>query len=175
MSNVLIGIIGVILFIGLALAGALFLGPRFQETSVTSKASAMVSMLKQTADAANLANVTEGRTPLTNDAVILTPGYLKTVPVNPSWIAQLQPNNYILKIRLDENIGPNSDNRGGTAPASYVVGVVGVGDDAVGRAVCQKIADQFNGGIIQTDVLKPTQEAGCAFMSGYFYIAWQRI
>ena len=44
MSNVLIGIIGVILFIGLALAGALFLGPRFQAATISSKASATVVM-----------------------------------------------------------------------------------------------------------------------------------
>jgi len=42
MSNVLIGIIGVILFIGLALAGALFLGPRFQESTNNSRGSAVI-------------------------------------------------------------------------------------------------------------------------------------
>ena len=175
MSNVLIGIIGVILFIGLALAGALFLGPRFQESSASSKASAMMSMLKQTADAANMANVTEGKPVLTNDSIVLTPGYLKSEIKNPTPIAQQQPSNYILKIRMDENIGPNPDNRGGTSPARYAVGVVGVGNDPVGRSVCQKIADQYTGGIIQDDVLTPQGQAGCAFMSGYFYTAWLRI
>ncbi len=60
MSNVLIGIIGVILFIGLALAGALFLGPRFQEATTNSKAAASVQIMKQIADAANLYTVQEG-------------------------------------------------------------------------------------------------------------------
>ena len=61
MSNVLIGIIGVILFIGLALAGALFLGPRFQEATVNSKASAQMAGLKQVADAVNMYRIQEGR------------------------------------------------------------------------------------------------------------------
>ena len=42
MSNVLIGIIGVILLIGLVLAGALFLGARFQAAADNSRASASV-------------------------------------------------------------------------------------------------------------------------------------
>ena len=57
MSNVLIGIIGVILFIGLALAGALFLGPRFQQSTNNSKASASVQAVSQVGNAANMANV----------------------------------------------------------------------------------------------------------------------
>lgn len=54
MSNVLIGIIGVILFIGLALAGALFLGPRFQDSTNNSKAAAVVQTMTQLANASNM-------------------------------------------------------------------------------------------------------------------------
>src|SRR3546814_19495658 len=61
MSNVLIGIIGVILFIGLALAGALFLGPRFQESTNNSRASASVQAVSQIASAATMFEVQEGR------------------------------------------------------------------------------------------------------------------
>ncbi len=60
MSNVLIGIIGVILFIGLALAGALFLGPRFQSASNDSKAAAMVQQLQQASDAAAMYTLNTG-------------------------------------------------------------------------------------------------------------------
>ena len=63
MSNVLIGIIGVILFIGLALAGALFLGPRFQESTNNSRASAAVQAVAQVASAANMYRVQEGTAP----------------------------------------------------------------------------------------------------------------
>src|SRR3546814_10920461 len=71
MSNVLIGIIGVILFIGLALAGALFLGPRFQESTNNSRASASVQAVSQIASAANMFEVQEGRiAAVTSDAVV---------------------------------------------------------------------------------------------------------
>lgn len=81
MSNVLIGIIGVILFIGLALAGALFLGVRFQESSSNSKASAAIQAAYQTASAYNMfaledggAHVTGG---LAEDDDLFVKGYLK--------------------------------------------------------------------------------------------------
>jgi hypothetical protein len=83
MSNVLIGIIGVILFIGLALAGALFLGPRFQESRNTSIASAQVAAMKQLSDAVNMYVVQEGKNDLPqNDGAFVTSlrsaGYLKS-------------------------------------------------------------------------------------------------
>ena len=71
MSSVLIGIIGVILFIGLALAGALFLGPRFQESSNTSKAAAATQAVQLVANAISLRNADSGQQMLaTNDATM---------------------------------------------------------------------------------------------------------
>ncbi len=86
MSNVLIGIIGVILFIGLALAGALFLGPRFQESTNNSRASAAVQAVSQVSSAINMYNVQEGRTYGTDTTGegLVTDGYLKSVPSNPT-------------------------------------------------------------------------------------------
>ena len=87
MSNVLIGIIGVILFIGLALAGALFLGPRFQESRNNSTASAQVAGMKQVADAIGLYRLNEGRDDLPRDsgtviATLTNAGYLKAPVVD---------------------------------------------------------------------------------------------
>ena len=96
MSNVLIGIIGVILFIGLALAGALFLGPRFQESTNNSRASAAVQAVSQVTNAINLYNVQEGKvvtdtdpakglvTSETSYTELVGGKYLKTVPSNPT-------------------------------------------------------------------------------------------
>jgi type II secretory pathway pseudopilin PulG len=90
MSNVLIGIIGVILFIGLALAGALFLGPRFQESTNNARASASVQAVSQVASAANMFEVQEGRTAqVISDATpdnddLVERNYLKSVPQNPT-------------------------------------------------------------------------------------------
>lgn len=80
MSNVLIGIIGVILFIGLALAGALFLGPRFQEATANSKAAAYVQAVKQVSDAVNMANIQNGTKAQVGTLSTLSPDYLKTIP-----------------------------------------------------------------------------------------------
>ncbi len=90
MSNVLIGIIGVILFIGLALAGALFLGPRFQESTNNSKAAAMVQAVSQVAHAANMYQLQEGKKIPDGSPTLLAPGYIKTIPVNSDWVSGLE-------------------------------------------------------------------------------------
>ena len=89
MSNVLIGIIGVILFIGLALAGALFLGQRFQDASVDSKAAAGVQAMAQMANAISLMQLDDGRPFKTGQSLVNNPdgpiarGYLKSLPRSP--------------------------------------------------------------------------------------------
>ena len=83
MSNVLIGIIGVILFIGLALAGALFLGPRFQSSSNNAKAAHVVSVLQQAAHAANMYRVDIGKEVFEGDEDAVGNGYMKSWPDNP--------------------------------------------------------------------------------------------
>lgn len=92
MSNVLIGIIGVILFIGLALAGALFLGDRFLGTKTDSEAARFIAEGAQIANAYELFGIQEGRYPdamgdgttSPSDAKIeqlVSSGYLKDIPV----------------------------------------------------------------------------------------------
>lgn len=106
MSNVLIGIIGVILFIGLALAAALFLGPQFQESTNNSRASAAVQAVSQVSNAANMYTVQEG-----HDAAAvadLTTGqYLKSVPSNITGGAApaLDTTNNIVSMDLDGTNG----------------------------------------------------------------------
>ena len=84
MSNVLIGIIGVILFIGLALAGALFLGPRFQEARISSKAATEMAQVSQYAQAVSLFQVQEGVRYMNSMKPRLVPAYLKVVPTSTS-------------------------------------------------------------------------------------------
>ena len=130
MSNVLIGIIGVILFIGLALAGALFLGPRFQEASSNSKASAVSTQLRQIASAINLKELDTGAVMLSSDAatniVGLSPGYLKSVMLNPV-----------------TGHGYNTADRFGTSSAERVDHVFTyVGNDSQARTICKAIERQ---------------------------------
>ena len=88
MSNVLIGIIGVILFIGLALAGALFLGERFAQSRNTSVASSTVQAVAQISNGINLYNAENGVAMMasTDPTVLTDPAakYLKSIPGNPT-------------------------------------------------------------------------------------------
>ena len=85
MVNVLVGIVGVILFIGLALAGAAFLGPKFTEAMVNSKAMAVSQLTSQITMALTMQRGDE-QVPVvakTNLVTLVPKGYLKDVPVNP--------------------------------------------------------------------------------------------
>jgi hypothetical protein len=131
MSNVLIGIIGVILFIGLALAGALFLGPRFQQATNNSKASASVQVVSQIVNAIEMYRVQEGNSyPAENITAssALIPGYLKSVPVNPM-------TGSVSHLGLDV---------GGAQRAGFPMAIVTIviGFDEKARAVCEAVQRQ---------------------------------
>lgn len=98
MSNVLIGIIGVILFIGLALAGALFLGDRFSNSRTQSEAARYMSEGSQISKAYEMFRLNEGTypdgEPTSTDAdyngadqerrkliQLRRTGYLKSIPI----------------------------------------------------------------------------------------------
>jgi type II secretory pathway pseudopilin PulG len=130
MSNVLIGIIGVILFIGLALAGALFLGPRFQEATITSRSSAVVQALSQVANAANMYQTQEGKALRatnysTNVQTLVDERYLKTRVSNPT--------------NGDPIITVDVAGYGRDLPIDHVYTTIGNGDDQVARAICKDI------------------------------------
>ena len=87
MSNVLIGIIGVILFIGLALAGALILGDDFRNAKSSTMSAQVVGQMQQVVSAVNMYQLKTGVTMLavnypTNIAT-LTPRFLKSPPKGP--------------------------------------------------------------------------------------------
>jgi hypothetical protein len=141
MSNVLIGIIGVILFIGLALAGALFLGPRFQEATINSKASAEISQVHQFASAISLFEVQEGEQYDTSKLSRLIPGYLKSLPVNTNGSNQAGYN--VL----------------GTTRLAYM----NLGYDGKDKAICEAIQRQLSGDPqvpVQSGDVVPSK-AGC--------------
>lgn len=87
MSNVLIGIIGVILFIGLALAGALILGDDFRSSRSSSMAAAVVSQMQQVTAAVNMYQLKTGQIMVSasypTNIATLTPRFLKSVPKGP--------------------------------------------------------------------------------------------
>jgi len=85
-SNLIIAIIGVALFVGIALGGALFLGPRFQDAQDNSTASAFVGAVSEVAAAANsYRGATEyaGGLDLATPSTLVSNGYMKTLPSDP--------------------------------------------------------------------------------------------
>ncbi len=159
MSNVLIGIIGVILFIGLALAGALFLGPRFQESTNNSRAAAVIQAVSQISNAANMYRVQEGRSVASNaniDTILRGEGYLKSVPANPA------SDVYVPLLATAGGV------RSSTQPADYVV--MQLTDNAA--AVCSAIAKKSGQALGADDAppeagtALPSVTSGCVRMTG---------
>lgn len=133
MSNVLIGIIGVILFIGLALAGALFLGPRFQEATSASKASSTIQAVQQTTNALRMFELQEGRNLsaanyITNMQTLITAGYLTAAPANG--------------VNAGGIITVNAQG-GGSGTTDHVY--TSLGDGTTARSVCAAIERQATG------------------------------
>jgi hypothetical protein len=158
MSNVLIGIIGVILFIGLALAGALFLGPRFQESTNNSRGSAAVQVVSQISSAANMYRVQEGKSIMSNANMtteLKDTNYLKSVPSNPT------SDIYVPLFSTATGV------RNATTPADYVV--MQLGDN--GSSVCAAIAKQSgqtlgaNDAPPEASTTLPSNPAGCVKMT----------
>jgi len=84
MSNVLVGIVGIILFIGLVLASATFFGPVVGESIDDAEAGGVVRVLTATSNAVVIRNremetITQGSA----DSSVLVPNYLDEAPINP--------------------------------------------------------------------------------------------
>ena len=129
MSNVLIGIIGVILFIGLALAGALFLGQRFQETRSNSVAAAQAQVAQQISHSVTLYAVNENGTvadgtDITSSNDLVTKGYLKSPPRDPAGLGtfqlRTQGSSRLVILGLQTKNGCDAYNRLANGP-SYVM------------------------------------------------------
>ncbi len=151
MSNVLIGIIGVILFIGLALAGALFLGPRFQEAQNSSKASAAVQNLSQVASAVQLWQLDKGQKfPSGTAETLVTSGFLKSVPTNSI------PSGGFFDTRSKE----------GTYVGDAYVVIAGLTPNEQTLKICAEINRQTTGSATIPTTEGPTTTSGCFYNGG---------
>lgn len=185
MSNVLIGIIGVILFIGLALAGALFLGEDFQNASSSAQGAALMSQIKQAADAAEMRRLKLGvsTTPSTSTE-FLVPRFLKVPARNPTPLAKGDPGNQRWHVTFNNNMIADGYYEPQWA-AKFVQAVIGPRDDATARAICLDIAQTYGQTEIENVVTTadPSGDAGCAltgadisyFPEGPQYVAYLRI
>jgi hypothetical protein len=171
MSNVLIGIIGVILFIGLALAGALILGDDFKSASSSSQAAAVVSQLQQTQSAIEMWRLKTGqRQIMTQDTSFLVPRFLKTRAVNASSYRNAGVP-YWNEVFLNNDIDANQDNEAKGYVARWAMVIMGISTDTKARDTCLAIEEgQGRTTIATTNV--PTNPVGCSLANGQYYTAY---
>jgi len=173
MSNVLIGIIGVILFIGLALAGALFLGDQFKKATARTNASIIIGQISQMTQALEMYRLKTGiAKPTCQTVEFLVPRFLKSVPVSPTVIAKTTTNSYMYVPQLNNDLitDATSAQAAGIA-ATYIT--TNLGSDVTARDACQVLADMQSGGL-QTVSVTPAEKSGCGFFANE-YVAWQRL
>lgn len=185
MSNVLIGIIGVILFIGLALAGALILGDDFRNASSSTRAAALMSQIKQAADAGTMYRLKTGRGQIPSiETDYLVPRYLKTPATNPMAGSNPTPSTYWYQPQGNNNLYLDGY-REPTLAAKYIIGAIGPANDSRSRDVCQSIVETYGQTTIQdfTGIVEPAPAAdtGCAIVgvgmgpNPGWYAAYQRV
>jgi hypothetical protein len=169
MSNVLIGIVGVILFIGLALAGATFFGPITSDSIAQAKANTIIEALGSTATAVHTRErELEVGTTASASADFLVPDFMSEAPRNA---ISGSP------VALTSSSGSTSSGQ-----ARYVVTGLGVNRQAVD--VCRFVNAAAGNGDAPGDVsaLVADRSAGCgtrATSIGPYgpgeYVAFQKI
>ena len=140
LSNVLIGIIGVILFIGLALAGALILGDDFRSANNESRASAIVQTLQQVAAAGNMYRLKTGTALYEDGNALLVPRFLKAYPANPMVGATTDRR---LQVKLSNGVDDN-----GAATPGAVANFASLRvypENQKAADICRTIAEQASG------------------------------
>lgn len=84
MSNVIIGIIGVILFIGMAVAGAVFLGPKLGDSRIDAEAVGYLNQTGQISKAVEEYSSDRGRLPIEAGRepidILVSEKYMKYAP-----------------------------------------------------------------------------------------------
>jgi len=171
MSNVLIGIIGVILFIGLALAGALILGDDFRSSSNETKAARVVQTLQQVSAAANMYRLKTGMPLYESDNASLVPRFLKIYPDSPIMGPTTDRR---LQVKLANGINDNAAAIPG-AEAKYVTVRIYYEGEPAKVEICRIIQEQASGQQVTTlggaDGVRPL---GCGYYGVTLY-AWARI
>ena len=166
MSNVLIGIIGVILFIGLALAGASFLGGTVTDGRTQSDAVQIVTSSQQMVGAVRMYRIrTQRNLPnaLDNTSTLISAGILRVAPVNP-----IAPANIPFTVDAGGNLGSNRP--------TYVLMYLGQSERALKACIEIEIqnnrTDRIAASTMQTTIpfltRATTSSAGCHRNLGFF-------
>ncbi len=177
MSNVLIGIIGVILFIGLALAGALILGDDFRTASSSSQAAAIVGQIQQTTSAIEMYRLKTGvRSIMTQDTSFLVPRFLKTPAVNTTSYGANPAYPYWRNVFLNNELDTNVNDEAKGQVAGWAMAVIGPENDQKARDTCIAIEEGQGRSSTLGSVRFATAPIGCTISNfianGSFYVAY---
>lgn len=174
MSNVLIGVIGVILFIGLAIAGSSYLGREFDNMTAASQAAAISSVMQQTAHAATMYQTKRG---------------IQLTGADGPTIVQRLVDSKTLKEYPQNIINPGNPPIGANINGSHQPDLplrlfyMDLGDSEQAREVCRRIERASGGDDADqvVDNLNPfharansQQRQGCIWNSSYYehYVAY---
>lgn len=173
MANVLMGLIGVILFIGLALAGASFLGDQFKTVAGRSNATVIIAQLQQMTQAVEMYRIKTGIQTVNCQTVdFLVPRFLKVIPVSPTLKAKTTTGSYMYRPQINNDlITDATPEQAAGIPGTYIT--TNIGDDRMAKDACQAIADTQNRGV-PTVTVTPTEKSGCGLFQGE-YVAWIKI
>ena len=112
MSNVIIGIIGVLMFIGLAIAGATYYGPALVGSKIDAQASEYLSQSSQIARAIEAYSSDNGKLPVDGSgtqpvSILVSSGYMKVAPPGgrSPWIWSVQAKALLTPAGADNNEG----------------------------------------------------------------------
>ena len=170
MSNVLIGIIGVILFIGLAIAGAVFLGDDFMTASASTQAAAAMQQVSQTQAAVGMWRLKTGSgDPMTQDTSFLVPRFLKIAAINPTTFGRANLTRYSASVHLNDDLDLDQNDQGKAMVAGWVMMEIGSNQDKRARDVCLEI-EQQNGRTSIANQRQPANPTGCSDWNGSFVV-----
>ena len=164
MANVLMGIVGVVLFIGMALAGASFFGPVMGDAVLEGRANGLIQVLSTTAGAVSVRNrELETTTTGSINSNILFPDYVDDVPSNPvnGWAVMLLTVNGMADTGLARIVGSKLG-EADVAMCSYIDKLGGGAGIAINPATGQ--ATNPLAGVVAAAgvVTMPSQPMGCA-------------
>ena len=171
------GLIGVVLFIGLAIAGASFLGPYFQRTAMQTQSVKVTAQMSQTAQAIQMYRLKTGQTGIRlGDTSFLVPRFLKEPARNMSPGGIANPSSYQYSVHINNDVLGDANNEGGSLNGAYIM--MFLGTDTKARDICKAIADVNQGGVmtvINSTNRYPQATVGCGIYDANTYVAFHRI
>ena len=162
MSSVLIAIIGMALFVGIAIGGAVFLGPQFERSQDSAVAARVLGDLGEVAsgtDAARLALGVNGGSTIATPAAVSTAGFLRQVPADPTGVGRT----YAL---LDEQgyQFANSPSQATWSPRYAMLSLAS--DKDLCTTVGRKAGMLASGTVVSDSAASPTGASGCIRFGG---------